>query len=205
MAPATHWDRVYQTRVEAELSWFQQDARLSLELILRHAPDRATPIVDVGSGTSRLTDALLDAGYTALTLNDCSQAALDATRTRLGARASAVGWRVGNVLTADFTPGEFGVWHDRAVFHFQVSEADRARYVAQLRHALRAGGCAIVATFAEDGPERCSGLEVRRYSAEQLHRELGDGLALVESRREVHTTPAGARQPFTYCVLRRDG
>lgn len=200
-----HWEQVYRTKQPDTVSWYQREARLSRESIERIAPDRAARIVDIGAGASVLVDALLEAGYTAITVNDIASAALELSRARLGDRAAAVHWLAGDVLSLELEAGTYDVWHDRAVFHFLVDAHDRARYVAQLLHAVSPGGHVVIATFAEDGPTRCSGLDVCRYDAESLYREFGDSFSLQEARREVHSTPSGASQAFTWIVMRRSG
>lgn len=195
-----HWEQVYRTKGPDQVSWFQAEARLSRVLIERAAPERAARIIDIGAGASTLVDGLLAIGYRHITVVDLSSAALSIARQRLGTAGAGVTWQAADVLTAPFPAAAFDVWHDRAVFHFLTDAADRARYVAQVRHAVRPGGCVIVATFAEDGPTRCSGLDVARYSAATLHAEFGAGFVVLESQRELHTTPAGSEQSFTYCV-----
>ena len=184
------------------MSWFQPEATLSLQLIQRAAPDRDSAVIDVGGGASTLVDGLLSAGYRRLTVLDLSPAALEQAHRRLGNDANSVVWQAADVLTADFRAAEFDVWHDRAVFHFLTRDADRHRYLAQVRRAVRPGGHVLVATFAEDGPTRCSGLDVARYSPESLHSEFGDDFQVVESLRQEHRTPWGATQAFTYCLCR---
>lgn len=200
-----HWEQVYRTKQPDQVSWFQAEARLSRELIERVAPSRVAGIIDIGAGASTLVDSLVAAGYRELTVLDISPAALAVAQSRLGASAATVRWRAADVLQADLPHHAFDVWHDRAVFHFLTDAGDRARYVAQVRHAVRPGGMVIVATFAEDGPTRCSGLEVARYSPEALHAEFGAGFTVLEQQRELHTTPSGATQAFTYCVCRVAG
>ena len=197
-----HWEHVYQTRRPDEVSWFQPQATLSLQLIQRVAPSHNSYIVDVGAGASTLVDGLIAAGYTNVTLLDLSYAALAETKTRLGETARKVVWREADVLSAGFEASVFDVWHDRAVFHFLTNPADRIDYVRQVRRAVRPGGHAIVATFAEDGPTHCSGLSVARYSAAELHGEFGEDFRLLKSYRETHHTPSGVTQHFTYCVCR---
>jgi len=197
-----HWERVYQTKGPEQVSWFQPEARLSRDLIGRMEPDRAARIIDVGAGASVLVDGLLADGYQRVTVVDISEAALQVARARLGAQAKAVTWLAADLLTAKLPAEGFDVWHDRAVFHFLTSAEERAQYVDQVRRAVRPGGLVLVATFAEDGPPRCSGLDVARYSATSLHGEFGRDFRLVESHRELHITPAGARQAFTYCACR---
>jgi 2-polyprenyl-3-methyl-5-hydroxy-6-metoxy-1,4-benzoquinol methylase len=199
---AAHWEHVYRTKGSDRVSWFQPEARLSLELIQQVAPARDAAIIDVGAGASTLVDGLVSAGYRRLTVLDLSEAALAQAQQRLPDGGRSVVWQHADVLTIDLPAGEFDVWHDRAVFHFLTDAADRARYVAQVRHAVKPGGFVLVATFAEDGPMRCSGLEVARYAPETLHGEFGADFHLMESRREEHHTPWGAPQHFTYCLCR---
>ncbi|MEO7986345.1 MAG: class I SAM-dependent methyltransferase [Gemmatimonadales bacterium] len=201
--PQRHWENIYRTTAPTEVSWYQPEARLSMDLILRVAPDPETPIIDVGGGASTLVDALLDTGYRALTVLDVAPTAMALARERLGERAGLVRWIEGDVLKAVFSSG-FDVWHDRAVFHFLTESSDRARYVTQVRHAVRPGGHVIVATFGPDGPTHCSGLEVARYSAEAIHDEFGAGFRLLNSVREDHRTPGGGTQAFVYCLCRAE-
>ena len=202
MEPKTHWDRIYRTTRPDELSWFQATPHVSLDLIRRRVPDRQARIIDVGGGTSSLADALLASGYSDVTVLDVSAAALTTAKERLGARAGEVTWLDADVLTAALPQSDYDVWHDRAVFHFLTDPHDRDRYVAQVRRAVKPGGLVLVATFAEDGPTRCSGLPVARYSPQQLHRSFGADFLLLEDHREEHVTPSGVRQPFTYCACR---
>ena len=197
-----HWEHVYQSKAADQMSWFQPEARVSLEIIKRSAPDHAAAIIDVGGGASTLVDGLLAAGYRALTVLDVAETALETTRRRVRESAAHVTWIHANVLDASLPGSAYDLWHDRAVFHFLAAASDRQRYVSQVRHAVRPGGHLLMATFAEDGPTRCSGLDVSRYSADELHAEFGAEFALVTSRREVHRTPSGAEQAFTYCVFR---
>jgi 2-polyprenyl-3-methyl-5-hydroxy-6-metoxy-1,4-benzoquinol methylase len=204
MDPKTHWESVYRTKDVHEVSWFQAEARRSRDLITRICPDRAAAIIDVGAGASMLVDNLLAAGYVDVTVLDVSEAALKISRDRLGADSEKVKWMRADVRRPQLDEGAYAVWHDRAVFHFLTDAADRAAYVEQVRRAVKPGGYVLVATFAEDGPEYCSGLPVVRYSAEGLHSEFGTGFELVRSEHEDHHTPAGAEQSFLYCLCRRE-
>jgi ubiquinone/menaquinone biosynthesis C-methylase UbiE len=197
-----HWEHVYETKGPDQVSWFEPEATLSLTLVQRIAPTRAEAIIDVGAGAATFVDGLLTAGYRHITVLDLSAAALTQAQRRLGERAHAVQWREADVLTVPLPIDAFDVWHDRAVFHFLTQAADRRQYVAQVRRALRPGGFALVATFATDGPSRCSGLEVARYSPNSLHAEFGTDFRLLSSDRQTHITPWGAKQPFTYCLCR---
>ena len=197
-----HWEDVYTTKDETAVSWFQDSAAPSLELIERAGRGKDTDIIDIGGGTSRLADGLLERGCRRVTVLDISQAAIDLASLRLGRHASEVQW-----ITADVTQWSpsraFDIWHDRAAFHFLNRPADRAAYVARLNEALRPGGHAIIATFAVDGPEKCSGLPVMRYDAAGLSRELGEAFTLVESRRHDHVTPSNATQRFQFSLFQK--
>ena len=197
-----HWDRIYRRNAPSELSWYQTEPTISLELIRRVAPDLEWPIIDVGGGASTLVDGLLDAGYRDVTVLDLSGAALAVARARLGERAASVRWVEANVLAAPLAPAAYAVWHDRAVFHFLTEPRDRAAYVAAAHAAVRCGGHVIVASFALDGPTRCSGLDVVRYSPDSMHAQFGAGFRLLDSVRDEHHTPSGAIQAFTYCLCR---
>jgi len=204
MDRAAHWDAVYRAKGETGVGWYQQRASVSLDLIRRVAPDVATPIIDVGAGASTLVDGLLDAGYDDVSALDLTPAGLALAQQRLGERAACVRWLVADVLDAPLPAAAYGVWHDRAVFHFLTGEEERARYVARVRHAVRPGGHVIVAAFGPAGPTTCSGLEIRRYGAGAMHAEFGPGFRLLDSLREDHRTPSGGLQQFTYCLCRID-
>ena len=194
-----HWERVYASKSDAELSWTQAEPRTSLSLIEEACP--AGRVIDVGGGTSVLAERLLERGYS-ITVLDISQTALERARNRLGERASEIHWIVADV-TENPDLGSFDVWHDRAVFHFLTAPDDRAAYIALLARTVSAGGHAVIATFALDGPERCSGLETRRYDGQALAAELGPSFELLKSLPEMHLTPGGGRQSFQYSLFKR--
>lgn len=192
-----HWQNVYTSKGEKEVSWFQDRPTISLEFIAAAKVQPNAAIIDIGGGASRLVDALLDDGYSNLTVLDLSEAALASSRARIGPRAEAVKWMAADVTTWQ-PSGQYDVWHDRAAFHFLTEETDRQAYVSRLKTALRDGGQAIIGTFALDGPERCSGLPVTRYDAAGLEAVLGPRFRLLESRKEEHQTPWGASQIFQF-------
>ncbi len=196
-----HWDDVYRDKGDAGVSWYQPKAELSLQMIAAVSA-REAAIIDVGGGASTLVDGLLEAGYRDLTVLDWSGVALELPRKRLGTLAANVKWWGGDVLTARLPRSAYNVWHDRAVFHFLTTALDRERYVGQVRRAVKPGGHVLVATFAEDGPQACSGLPVARYSPGALHSEFGADFILEKSERQRHVTPAGVLQAFTYCLCR---
>jgi SAM-dependent methyltransferase len=192
-----HWERIYSTKGEGDLSWFETLPNVSLELLDHAGITRESCVLDVGGGDSRLIDHLAARGMDCLAVLDVSGAALSRARARLGGAAQVPFWIEADV-TGDWTLKRMDVWHDRAVFHFLTQPADRARYVAHMHEILRVNGSAIIATFALDGPEKCSGLSVARYSPDSLAETLGPGYALVESLRHVHQTPWGTEQAFQY-------
>ena len=197
-----HWEDVHTRKREHEVSWFEPVAAPSLDLIGKCGLRLDAKIIDVGGGASRLVDGLLARGFEDVTVLDVAAAALASARERLGARAEHVRWVTADVTT--FTPTTtYTLWHDRAVFHFLTAPSDRSAYVRVLEHAVESGGHVIVGTFALDGPERCSGLEVVRYDASALAAALGPSFRLVESLRHEHVTPGGKRQAFTFARLVR--
>ncbi len=204
-----HWENVYTTKGENEVSWFQENPSPSLELITEVGAKPCSTIIDIGGGASRLVDSLVENGFRAVTVLDLSEAALAAAKTRLetrlktrlGERAADVRWLVADATVWE-PPQTYDIWHDRAAFHFLTEEADRVAYVARLERGLKVGGYAIIATFALDGPERCSGLPVMRYDAASLGQTLGRSFQLVRNQRHQHTTPWGSQQVFQFSVFR---
>jgi SAM-dependent methyltransferase len=203
-AQEAHWDGVYRERRSDSLSWFQKYPALSLELITAAAPNPDARIIDVGGGDSLLVDRLLEHGYRQLTVLDISRSAIERSQARLANRADTVRWMVGDVLNTE-TLGTFDVWHDRALFHFLLEPSQRERYVEAVKRAVMPRGAVVIATFAPDGPPRCSGLDVRRYDESSLAAELGEAFALVDTRRESHHTPSGGEQAFLYASFRTAG
>jgi trans-aconitate methyltransferase len=200
-----HWQKVYISKGEKEVSWFQENPAPSVDLIAKAGASAASAVIDVGGGASRLVDALLENGFRAVTVLDLSEAALAAAKARLGSRADEVQWVVADVTAWDPQSAAYDLWHDRATFHFLTEERDRAAYVARLTRAVKPGGRAIIATFAPDGPERCSGLPVVRYDAQDLSRAIGRDFELTETLRHEHRTPRGSAQNFQFSVFRRAG
>jgi 2-polyprenyl-3-methyl-5-hydroxy-6-metoxy-1,4-benzoquinol methylase len=196
-----HWEKVYRTRAPDQVSWFRPHLETSLALIERSTRGNlSASIIDVGGGTSTLVDDLIERGYRNITVLDISEAALDAARTRLGKTLpESVRWLRADVTQAGFPAHLYDVWHDRAVFHFLIAPEDRIAYVRNVAAAVKPGGNVIVSTFGPEGPAKCSGLDVMRYDAEDLHGQFGPRFQLIESSKELHDTPFGTTQQFLYC------
>jgi SAM-dependent methyltransferase len=199
----SHWEKVYTTKGENEVSWFQEKPAASLELIRLVGAIQNSAIIDIGGGASRLAGGLVSQGFEDVTVLDLSAAALASARSRMGDNANRVTWIAADVTT--WEPSRtYDVWHDRAAFHFLTEPNDQAAYVARLRRALRPGGHAIIGTFALDGPERCSGLAVSRHDAGSLAAALGGGFELIDTRRHEHITPWSTPQRFQFSTFRRE-
>jgi|SRR5579863_1822370 len=203
MERRAHWEKVYQTKGENEVSWFQENPTISLELIRATGVSTDASIIDIGGRASRLVDALLNESFTAITVLVLSEKALETSKVRLGERLAAnVKW-----IAADVTKWQplqtYDVWHDRAAFHFLTDPADRAAYADRVFRAVRPGGYVIVGTFALDSPERCSGLPVVRYDSAAIGKILGPALGLSETRIDAHKTPMGSIQRFQFSLFRR--
>jgi len=193
----THWDQVYQNKSPLEVSWYQKQPTICLELIEHTGISKDAALIDVGGGASTLIDHLMAAGYTNLTVLDISAAALAHAQQRMGQQANAVNWIVADV-TEFSAPTKYALWHDRAVFHFLTKQSDRDAYISVLRQSLQPGGHMILAAFGIGGPDKCSGLDIVQYDAEKLSAELGKEFVLQEETAETHQTPDGRPQKFGY-------
>jgi SAM-dependent methyltransferase len=202
MERAAHWNRVYTTKNEQDVSWFEPLPTISIEMLEAAGMTADSCVLDVGGGDSHLVDALAARGLDCLAVLDVSGAALDRAKTRLGPAALTPIWIEADV-TREWSLKPMDIWHDRAVFHFLTTADERAHYKQHLFETLKPGGSAIIATFALDGPEKCSGLPVQRYSPERLAEELGPAFELRDALAHVHTTPWGSTQSFQYSRLRR--
>lgn len=201
MEAAHHWDRAYSEGARTR-SWFESEPVGSLRMFRLAGVSPAESVIDAGGGASTLVDALLERGFDDVTVLDVSATGIQAAQRRLGPSAGRVQWVVADLR--DWRPARtYQVWHDRAVLHFLITDADRQSYLETLTASTTAGAVAIFATFAPDGPHQCSGLPVARYSAHDLAALLGDRWSSVVDDREEHVTPAGAVQPFVWAVFRR--
>jgi 2-polyprenyl-3-methyl-5-hydroxy-6-metoxy-1,4-benzoquinol methylase len=200
--PRGHWDNVYETKAETTVSWYRPHAERSLEFIESASPAHTASVIDVGGGASTLVDDLLTRGFSDITVLDIAEPALARAKARLGDKAGKIDWIVADI--SRWTPRRtWGIWHDRAVFHFLTDRQQQDAYLAALVTATQPGATAIISTFALDGPEKCSGLPVQRYSPETLAARVGSAFQLVDQSSETHRTPGGSEQRFSYAVLKR--
>ena len=198
-----HWQQVYTQKSTEQVSWYRPHLDRSLALIAAAGLHPAARIVDVGAGASTLVDDLLDRGFTDIAVVDVASAALEAAQARLGARALGVRWIAGDITTPLLEDSSVDLWHDRAVLHFLTDPAERSAYLSQLQRCVRPGGHVLLATFAPDGPERCSDLPVVRYTSAELAALLGPDFETIAESREVHRTPRGSSQAFSYALCQR--
>jgi trans-aconitate methyltransferase len=198
----THWEKIYSNRSPQQVSWYQEEPTLSLQLIRNIQPALDAAIIDVGGGASTLVDKLCGGGYTNIGVLDVSANALAHAKDRLADKACDVEWYEQDV-TRFRPPHRFSLWHDRAVFHFLTTRSDREKYVSVLKQALMPGGHLIIMAFAIDGPTKCSGLDIVQYDANKLLAELGPGFELIKTGHEFHVTPAGGGQKFAYFHFKR--
>lgn len=199
MSVKNHWEKVYTTKKPNEVSWTQEVPKTSLDFIHDFNISKSAPIIDIGGGDSNLVDFLLEEGYTDLTVLDISEAALERAQIRLGDKASQVTWIVSDIT--EFKPQkQYKVWHDRATFHFLTTTDQIQIYLAIAKQAI--DGYVAIGTFSENGPLKCSGLEIKQYSEEQLQHALSDGFVKIKCINEDHKTPFNTFQNFTFCSFR---
>jgi len=197
-----HWDAIYGRGKPADVSWYRPHLERSIAFIEQAGLDKDASIIDVGGGTSTLVDDLLDRGYSNVTVLDVSPKAIAHAKDRLARRAESVAWIVADITLVELPEHRYDFWHDRAVFHFLVDATLRRRYVAAVRRGLKPGGHVVVAAFGPTGPERCSGLEVMRYGADEIHAEFGRPFKKISDCSETHRTPWGSEQEFVYCYCK---
>jgi 2-polyprenyl-3-methyl-5-hydroxy-6-metoxy-1,4-benzoquinol methylase len=197
IARKKHWENVYQTRSPHDVSWYQNCPEQSLKLIGNNLKDKTQSIIDVGGGASTLVDYLIDAQFSNLSVLDISEQALQHAKSRLREKAEQVKWYNADILTFQ-SPELFDLWHDRAVFHFLIEEHERTSYLLTLKKSLRKNAQVIIATFGINGPEKCSGLAIKQYDKTSMIKEMGNEFVLLSTFDEVHFTPNGSQQLFSY-------
>ena len=199
-----HWERVWSRDNPREVGWYQESPGVSLSLVEKTGIDLDARILDVGGGASTLVDRLLDQGFENIEVLDLTESALDHSKSRLGTRSERVTWTTEDV-TAFRAAQPVNLWHDRAVLHFLTENRDRELYVQSLINSIAPKGHAIIATFALDGPKKCSGFEVVRYGPREISALLGESFQLLEIVHETHMTPGNTKQRFTYFRLQNHG
>lgn len=202
MESKAHWEKVYQTKAPDAVSWFAPHLETSLNLIEQAVPDKQSTIIDVGGGEATLVDDLLVRGYQNISVLDISQTAINVAKNRIGEVEKNIQWYCADITLARLPESYFDVWHDRAVFHFLIEPEQRSAYIKQVMKSVKLGGHVIISTFGLGGPEKCSGLEVVRYDAHELHDQFGRNFNLIKSSTEIHHTPFGTNQQFLYCYCR---
>jgi SAM-dependent methyltransferase len=196
-----HWEEVYEIKNSHEVSWTQDLPKTSLDFIASFKPSKLASIIDIGGGDSKLVDYLLAQGFENLTVLDISAKALDKTKKRLGNQAKKVNWVVSDILK--FKPETtFDIWHDRATFHFLTAKDQIEKYMDTARRSVT--GFLTVGTFSENGPKKCSGLDIKQYSEQTLTAELENGFDKIRCITEDHTTPFGTTQNFLFCSFKRN-
>jgi hypothetical protein len=197
-----HWDKVYTTKSENELSWFQPYPKTSMEFVDLFSLSLDANIIDIGGGDSHFVDALLDRGFKNIWVLDISLAAIEKAKQRLGERAARVHWMVSDVT--DFTPPvNFDFWHDRAAFHFLTSEDKIYKYVSIAEESIVENGYLILGTFSENGPKKCSGLEIKQYSEASMSARFEISFQRIKCIQEDHTTPFNTIQNFLFCSFKK--
>lgn len=203
MSKLEHWQQVYSNQASDQLGWYTPCLNTSIRWIEDLGLNPASPIIDVGGGAATLVDDLLDKGHSELSVLDLSESALSVVQQRLGKRADSVSWLQGDITRIKLPFEYYGLWHDRAVFHFLVDPRQQQRYRDQLVKALQAEGYFMIGVFDIEGPAQCSGLPVQRYDVEGLQSVFGAEFELIQHQRETHETPSGMNQQYLYCLFRK--
>lgn len=198
----TYWENIYQTKELKEVSWYQPNPITSLDFLQQFNLPKEAAIIDVGGGDSFFVDNLLELGYTNISILDISQSALDRAKKRLGDKASKVKWIVSDA--AQFIPTEkYDFWHDRAAFHFLTDEERIFKYIATAEKAINIGGYLVIGTFSENGPKKCSGLEIKQYNEAEMASRFENNFYKINCITEDHSTPFNTKQNFIFCGFKR--
>jgi 2-polyprenyl-3-methyl-5-hydroxy-6-metoxy-1,4-benzoquinol methylase len=197
-----HWDKVYSTKAEEELSWFQLYPKTSMEFVELFNLPLTANIIDIGGGDSHFVDTLIDKGYQNIWVLDISARAIERAKQRLGKKASRVNWIVSDII--DFESSvRFDFWHDRAAFHFLTTEDKIYKYVSIAEDAIKKDGCLILGTFSESGPTKCSGLDIMQYSEASMSARFEIAFDRVKCVQEDHLTPFNTAQSFLFCSFKK--
>ena len=197
-----HWENIWTTKKSNEVSWYQEEPKKSIEMILSTNPSKDANIIDVGGGDSNLVDKLLELDFKNVTVLDISAKALQRAKKRLGQRAGVVKWVECDIREFD-SDDRYDIWHDRALLHFLTYEEDMLNYVELIRKHVKDGGYLIISSFSTKGPKMCSGLDTRQYSEESMKKLFSNGFEHIKGFEEEHVTPRGTNQIFIYNVFRK--
>ncbi len=197
-----HWDTIYQTKTAEEVSWFQAYPTTSMEFLSLFALPFTANIIDIGGGDSYFVDALLDKGYQNIWVLDISANAIERAKKRLGEKAANVNWIVSDITAFEPTVS-FDFWHDRAAFHFLTTEEKINKYVSIAEGAIKKDGYLILGTFSENGPAKCSGLDIQQYSEASMSKRFETAFNRIKCIQEDHITPFNTRQNFLFCSFER--
>jgi SAM-dependent methyltransferase len=198
-----HWEKVYSSTPVDKVGWYEPHLETSLAWTEDLGLAKDVPIIDIGAGASTLVDDLLSKGYESITVLDLSASALASAKERLGERSGSVTWLEGDITSIDLPAHHYGLWHDRAVFHFLTRPEQQEQYRDNLLKALQPAGHLVIGTFAPEAPPKCSGLPVQRYSAQELASTLGSEFELKRHQKMMHLTPGGTEQMYLYCHFQR--
>ena len=197
-----HWQKIYNTKTEKELSWFQEYPAASMEFVDSVKLNLNSRIIDVGTGDGRFIEAMVEKGYREITALDISEAAIKRAKERLGNQSETIRWIASDILY--FEPlAKYDLWHDRATFHFLINEDEINRYISIAEHSIKPNGYLIIGTFSEHGPKKCSGLDIKQYSELSLAKKLHQGFEKLDCIMEDHITPGGVVQNFLFCCFKK--
>ncbi len=197
-----HWENIYETRDEHDFSWFQEYPKTSIEFLSLFGLPKESGIIDIGGGDSHFVDALIELGYENIYVLDISNKAIERAKKRLGKNAVKVNWIVSDITEFEISV-KFDLWHDRAAFHFLTSDDKIEKYVRIAERSINANGYLILGTFSENGPKKCSGLEIKQYSESSMSNRFEKGFSRIKCIEETHTTPFNTQQNFLFCSFQK--
>lgn len=198
-----HWNKVYDSKMPTEVSWYEPMPETSLNYIAECKLEEDAAIIDIGGGDSFLAEFLLARGFKDVTVVDISEKAIERAKQRLGERAEEITWIVADA--SEFKPDkQYDLWHDRAAFHFLTEDEQVERYLQTVKRSVKPGGFLVMGTFSENGPKKCSGIEIRQYSIDQMQALFSNGFTTLGCKNIDHETPSGGTQNFTFCSFRKN-
>ncbi|MDP2926403.1 MAG: class I SAM-dependent methyltransferase [Nanoarchaeota archaeon] len=197
-----HWENIYNLKNFNEVSWYQESPKTSIDLIQSVDPDKNAYIIDVGGGNSNLVDNLIELGFKNIFVLDISLKALEKSKQRLNEKSKTINW-INSDIKEFKTNEKFDIWHDRALFHFLISEEDIKKYIESVNRFLKPAGYLIIATFSLKGPKKCSGLDTKQYSEDSIRKIFNKGFEYIKSFEEIHNTPFNTTQSFIWNVFKK--